>query len=30
MNKLTKEQRDEKVRYLLEKNTPYTFEVFNC
>ena len=26
MNKLTKEQRDEKVRYLLEKNTPYTFD----
>ena len=26
MNKLTKEQRDENVRYLLEKNTPYTFD----
>ena len=26
MNKLTKEQRDEKVRYLLEKHTPYTFD----
>ncbi len=26
MNKLTKEQRDQKVRYLLEKNTPYTFD----
>ena len=26
MNKLTKEQRDEYVRYLLEKNTPYTFD----
>ena len=26
MNQLTKEQRDEKVRYLLEKNTPYTFD----
>ncbi len=26
MNKLTKEQRDEKVRYLLEKNTGYTFD----
>ena len=26
MNKLTKTQRDEKVRYLLEKQTPYTFE----
>ena len=26
MNKLTKEQRDENVRYLLEKTTPYTFE----
>ncbi|MBE6652062.1 MAG: nucleoside triphosphate pyrophosphohydrolase [Ruminococcaceae bacterium] len=26
MNKLTKEQRDGKVRYLLEKNTPYTFD----
>ena len=26
MIKLTKEARDEKVRYLLEKNTPYTFD----
>ena len=26
MNKLTKEQRDEKVRYLLEKKTSYTFD----
>ena len=26
MNKLTKEQRDQNVRYLLEKNTPYTFD----
>lgn len=26
MNKLTKEQRDEKVRYLLEKNGPYDFD----
>ena len=26
MNKLTKEQRDENVRYLLEKTTPYTFD----
>ena len=26
MNKLTKEQRDANVRYLLEKTTPYTFE----
>ena len=26
MNKLTKEQRDQNVRYLLEKTTPYTFE----
>ena len=26
MNKLTKEQRDQKVRYLLEKKTGYTFE----
>ena len=26
MNKLTKEQRDVNVRYLLEKTTPYTFE----
>ena len=26
MNKLTKEQRDQKVRYLLEKHTPYTFD----
>ena len=26
MNQLTKEQRDEKVRYLLEKNSPYTFD----
>ena len=26
MNALTKEQRDQKVRYLLEKNTPYTFD----
>ena len=26
MNKLTKEQRDASVRYLLEKNAPYTFD----
>ena len=26
MNKLTKEQRDANVRYLLEKKTPYTFD----
>ena len=26
MNKLTKEQRDASVRYLLEKTTPYTFD----
>ena len=26
MNKLTKEQRDANVRYLLEKTTPYTFD----
>ena len=26
MNKLTKEQRDANVRYLLEKNAPYTFD----
>jgi tetrapyrrole methylase family protein/MazG family protein len=26
MKQLTKEQRDEKVRYLLEKKTPYTFD----
>ena len=26
MNKLTKEQRDQNVRYLLEKTTPYTFD----
>ena len=26
MNRLTKEQRDQSVRYLLEKTTPYTFE----
>ena len=26
MNRLTKEQRDRSVRYLLEKTTPYTFE----
>ena len=26
MNQLTKEQRDQNVRYLLEKTTPYTFE----
>ena len=26
MNKLTKEQRDQNVRYLLEKTDPYTFE----
>ena len=26
MNKLTKEQRDENVRYLLEKTSPYTFD----
>lgn len=26
MNKLTKSARDEKVRYLLEKTTPYTFD----
>ena len=26
MNRLTKEQRDANVRYLLEKTTPYTFE----
>ena len=26
MNKLTKEQRDTNVRYLLEKTTPYTFD----
>ena len=26
MNKLTKEQRDQNIRYLLEKTTPYTFD----
>lgn len=26
MNKLTKEQRDRNIRYLLEKTTPYTFD----
>ena len=26
MNRLTKEQRDQSVRYLLEKTTPYTFD----
>ena len=26
MNKLTKEQRDTAVRYLLEKTEPYTFD----